>query len=159
MGLSKNEAAVTCGLKIRYQHISGLHWLGALQGSFCTGMTLVLKTQSPSRAFTTSRGIIKKRPLVFIGHSLGGLIIKELLVMQNEPGGDETDMLNLRATGGALFFGVPHRGMDNSALLAAIGLQANPVFFRFSPRWVCYLFVFRNMYIWNSENVPEASLG
>ncbi|KAH7227531.1 hypothetical protein BKA60DRAFT_553072 [Fusarium oxysporum] len=73
-------------------------------------------------------GIIKKRPLVFIGHSLGGLIIKELLVMQNEPGGDETDMLNLRATGGALFFGVPHRGMDNSALLAAIGLQANREF-------------------------------
>ncbi|SCO86396.1 uncharacterized protein FRV6_10523 [Fusarium oxysporum] len=57
------------------------------------------------------------------GHSLGGLIIKE-----NEPGGDETDMLNLRATGGALFFGVPHRGMDNSALLAAIGLQANREF-------------------------------
>lgn len=48
--------------------------------------------------------------------------------MQNEPGGDETDMLNLRATGGALFFGVPHRGMDNSALLAAIGLQANREF-------------------------------
>ncbi|KAF4449354.1 hypothetical protein F53441_7332 [Fusarium austroafricanum] len=68
-------------------------------------------------------GIINKRPLVFVGHSLGGLIIKE-----NEPGGDETDMLNLRATGGALFFGVPHRGMDNSALLAAIGLQANREF-------------------------------
>ncbi|KAK2691437.1 hypothetical protein QWA68_008919 [Fusarium oxysporum] len=68
-------------------------------------------------------GIIKKRPLVYIGHSLGGLIIKE-----NEPGGDETDMLNLRATRGALFFGVPHRGMDNSALLAAIGLQANREF-------------------------------
>ncbi|KAI3583884.1 hypothetical protein IWW34DRAFT_901729 [Fusarium oxysporum f. sp. albedinis] len=67
-------------------------------------------------------------------HDLAGRLrgslraIRPLLVMQNEPGGDETDMLNLRATGGALFFGVPHRGMDNSALLAAIGLQANREF-------------------------------
>ncbi|KAL9566313.1 hypothetical protein ACKAV7_009672 [Fusarium commune] len=68
-------------------------------------------------------GIVKKRPLIFIGHSLGGLIIKE-----NESGGDGTDMFNLRATGGALFFGVPHRGMDNSALLSVIGSQANREF-------------------------------
>jgi protein SERAC1 len=37
-------------------------------------------------------------------------------------------MFNLRATGGALFFGVPHRGMDNSALLSVIGSQANREF-------------------------------
>lgn len=32
---------------------------------------------------------------------------------------------NLNATGGALFFGVPHHGMDNSALQSIIGSQPN----------------------------------
>ncbi|KAF4334524.1 hypothetical protein FBEOM_11641 [Fusarium beomiforme] len=73
---------------------------------------------------------IKKRPLIFIGHSLGGLIIKELLLIQAEPGSDEMDMFSLRATGGVLFFGVPHRGMDNSALLSVIGSQANHEFLK-----------------------------
>ncbi|CAM1509526.1 Fc.00g032650.m01.CDS01 [Cosmosporella sp. VM-42] len=73
-------------------------------------------------------GIVSKRPLIFIGHSLGGLMIKELLVIQAEPGGDKMDRFNLEATGGALFFGVPHRGMDNSALLSIIGSQPNREF-------------------------------
>ena len=38
------------------------------------------------------------------------------------------DRLNLNATGGALFYGVPNRRMDNSALLSIIGSQPNREF-------------------------------
>ena len=46
-------------------------------------------------------------------------------MLLDSDGADESDRLNLNATGGALFFGVPNRGMDNSALLSIIGLQPN----------------------------------
>ena len=67
-----------------------------------------------------------KRPLVFLAHSLGGLVLKEALVQMAK--GDEDDRLNLRATFGMLFFGVPNQGMDINALLLMVGGQQNQPF-------------------------------
>jgi hypothetical protein len=41
---------------------------------------------------------------------------------------DEIDKCNLKSVVGALFFGVPNRGMDTSSLLAIIGEQPNREF-------------------------------
>ncbi|KAK0751417.1 hypothetical protein B0T18DRAFT_387548 [Schizothecium vesticola] len=49
--------------------------------------------------------------------------VRELLILLSK--GDDDDVANLKATIGALFFGVPNRGMDNSALLAILGSQPN----------------------------------
>ncbi|EMT74712.1 Protein SERAC1 [Fusarium odoratissimum] len=68
------------------------------------------------------------RPLIFIGHSLGGLLIKELLIQCAEPEANATESAILEATIGALFFGVPNKGMDVTALLSIIGSQPNSEF-------------------------------
>lgn len=65
----------------------------------------------------------KKRPIVFLGHSFGGLVIKRALIIANEYVTDRTlhdtkeglrerrnyqDILS--AVGGLFFFGTPHKG-------------------------------------------------
>lgn len=42
--------------------------------------------------------------------------------------GDDIDKVNLRATYGALFFGVPNQGMDISSLVPIVGDQSNRYF-------------------------------
>jgi hypothetical protein len=42
--------------------------------------------------------------------------------------GDDLDKANLRATYGALFFGVPSQGMDISSLVPMVGDQSNRSF-------------------------------
>ena len=42
--------------------------------------------------------------------------------------GDEFDKANLKATYGALFFGVPNQGMDISSLVPIVGDQPNRSF-------------------------------
>lgn len=50
-----------------------------------------------------------RRPLVFIGHSLGGLIIKQALVLADH--GDTYRDIRL-STAGIIFLGTPHEGSD-----------------------------------------------
>ena len=64
----------------------------------------------------------KKRPLILIGHSLGGLLIKEALIqiLESESGSDVIALL-----AGILFFGVPNDGMDIESLIPMVGDQPN----------------------------------
>ncbi|MCJ1242271.1 hypothetical protein MMC14_010278, partial [Varicellaria rhodocarpa] len=50
-----------------------------------------------------------RRPLVFIGHSLGGLVIKQALVLANH--GDDFKDIRL-STAGIIFLGTPHQGSN-----------------------------------------------
>jgi len=55
------------------------------------------------------------RPLVFVGHSLGGLVIKEALIRSSEyhHNQQEEDLGSVFAcTKGVVFLGTPHRGSD-----------------------------------------------
>ena len=63
------------------------------------------------------------RPLVFIAHSLGGLVLKQALIQMAS--GDAADRRIFQSTYGILFFGVPNQGMDTSSLLAMVGSQPN----------------------------------
>uniref|UniRef100_A0A8H7KCB5 DUF676 domain-containing protein n=1 Tax=Bionectria ochroleuca TaxID=29856 RepID=A0A8H7KCB5_BIOOC len=77
------------------------------------------------------RGIREKdptRPLIFIGHSLGGLLIKQLLIQWAIEDGSATDKSSREATIGLLLFGVPNRGMDITAILSIVGEQPNAEF-------------------------------
>ena len=65
----------------------------------------------------------RERPLVFVAHSLGGLVLKEAMVQMFS--GDAADSRNFKATFGILFFGVPNQGMDISSLLAMVRGQPN----------------------------------
>ena len=63
------------------------------------------------------------RPLIFIAHSLGGLVLKQALIQMASE--DSIDRRILQSTFGILFFGVPNQGMDISSLLAMVGSQPN----------------------------------
>jgi hypothetical protein len=63
--------------------------------------------------------------LVLIGHSLGGLLIKEALIRIAESDSD-SDLLGL--VFGALFFGVPNDGMDIESLIPIVNDQPNRFF-------------------------------
>ena len=63
-------------------------------------------------------------PLMFVAHSLGGLVLKDALVqLANSP--NEFNHYILRNTLGAVMFGVPNFGMEQTHLLAVVKGQAN----------------------------------
>ncbi len=53
-----------------------------------------------------------ERPIIFLGHSLGGLVIKSALVRASiySPNGREDSGTIKDSTNGIVFFGTPHRG-------------------------------------------------
>jgi predicted alpha/beta hydrolase family esterase len=63
----------------------------------------------------TASGFASK-PLLFLAHSLGGMVLKEALDRERQM---------LRRVGGAILFGVPSRGMETQALLTIVRGQAN----------------------------------
>lgn len=68
------------------------------------------------------------RPLVFIGHCFGGLVIQRALITAKLHPESETEEAILNSTVGAVLLGTPHRGTgafgSQSALLAAIAAQS-----------------------------------
>lgn len=56
------------------------------------------------------------RPIIFIAHSLGGLVVKRALIYSSEIRGDYTEHLRsiFISTYGILFFGTPHKGSDTA---------------------------------------------
>ncbi|RKL27770.1 hypothetical protein BFJ72_g12898 [Fusarium proliferatum] len=60
------------------------------------------------------------RPIILVGHSLGGLIIKQTLILLSKSKTEEYKRL-VRAVYGIVFFGVPHDGMDISSLIPMVG--------------------------------------
>ncbi|KAJ0131001.1 hypothetical protein HZ326_25897 [Fusarium oxysporum f. sp. albedinis] len=62
------------------------------------------------------------RPVIFIGHSLGGLIVKEvgttIVQLKEEPYEEDTSIL--KSIAAFLFFGVPHQGMATESLVPLV---------------------------------------
>ena len=78
------------------------------------------------RAGTETEG----RPIVFIGHSLGGLLIKEALVLASSNLGDRQSRDFSLSISGLIFFGVPNLGLRQSQLEALVAGQPNAVLIR-----------------------------
>ena len=51
---------------------------------------------------------MQRRPLIFIGHSFGGLVIEQAVVQANSAGGRYEYLVRL--IGGIIFLGTPHQG-------------------------------------------------
>lgn len=64
------------------------------------------------------------KPLVFLAHSLGGLLLKKTLVLLSEDVHDESCRSLLAAVRGAVFFGVPNLGMEQAHFRTVV--QNNP---------------------------------
>lgn len=61
-------------------------------------------------------------PLVFVAHSLGGLIVKEVIIQIKN---DKKHQDLLESIYGALFFGVPSQGMEIASLVPMVAGQPN----------------------------------
>ncbi|KAL7811186.1 hypothetical protein V8C44DRAFT_330904 [Trichoderma aethiopicum] len=66
-----------------------------------------------------SAGASPTRPIILIGHSLGGLIIKQSLITLSRSKIPDDQRL-FRAIYGVVFFGTPHDGMDISSLIPMV---------------------------------------
>ncbi|KAI9857892.1 MAG: hypothetical protein M1813_008007 [Trichoglossum hirsutum] len=52
----------------------------------------------------------RSRPIIFIGHSFGGIIVKKALVIARNRGGDDFRCAIAGQTKGIIFMGTPHKG-------------------------------------------------
>ncbi|CEI70924.1 unnamed protein product [Fusarium venenatum] len=72
------------------------------------------KSQSGVEAFAQDLlnrlRVARNRPLVFIAHSLGGIVVKKALIIAHN--GSEVYIPILKSTTGIVFLGTPHRGSD-----------------------------------------------
>ncbi|KAF8533194.1 hypothetical protein BDD12DRAFT_947879 [Trichophaea hybrida] len=68
------------------------------------------------------------RPIIFIAHSLGGLIIKQALTDASPPGGSDDDHAILNSCAGLFFFGVPNRGLNIENIMTLVKDQRNSHF-------------------------------
>ncbi|KAF2655410.1 hypothetical protein K491DRAFT_778721 [Lophiostoma macrostomum CBS 122681] len=59
-------------------------------------------------------------PLIYIAHSLGGLILKEAMISMSRASESSEDRANILSSYGCLFFGVPSQGMDTANILTMI---------------------------------------
>ncbi|KAF2738595.1 hypothetical protein EJ04DRAFT_541275 [Polyplosphaeria fusca] len=65
------------------------------------------------------------RPIIFVCHSLGGLVCKQALLLANEPRNQFKDVLS--ATAAIVFLGTPHRGSKIAEAGKLVGSVANAV--------------------------------
>ncbi|MCJ1282611.1 hypothetical protein MMC26_001936 [Xylographa opegraphella] len=65
------------------------------------------------------------KPITFLAHSLGGLILKQAMIHMNRPGAPLSYHDTRLATSGIIFFAVPHQGLDTSFVRAIVHNQAN----------------------------------
>ncbi|KAF3022635.1 hypothetical protein E8E14_013971 [Neopestalotiopsis sp. 37M] len=72
---------------------------------------------------TNGWGSPSAKPLVFLAHSLGGVLLKQLLVIL--AGANDSTRFMLNMIKGAMFFGTPSRGMAMGQLLTMVGDQPN----------------------------------
>ncbi|CAK9304888.1 unnamed protein product [Gordionus sp. m RMFG-2023] len=67
---------------------------------------------------------IIRRPIIFVTHSLGGLLIKQMLIKAHESNNSEWKNI-LKDTLGVVFYSTPHRGSP----IAKYTSQAHPIFY------------------------------
>ncbi|ROV97210.1 hypothetical protein VSDG_04797 [Cytospora chrysosperma] len=78
------------------------------------------------------------KPLVFLAHSLGGIVLKQMLVTLNKRESLRLTMLS-RARGGILF-GVPSQGMTQGPLLAMVKGRPNEALVKVLAKGSSYLY-------------------
>ena len=94
--------------------VGSLSWqsIDHLAKRFCADLKRLCKVQMGSA-----------RPVILLGHSLGGLIMKQAIVILSKSGLEEDRILH-KSTCGLVCFGVPHSGMNVESLILMAGESA-----------------------------------
>ena len=77
------------------------------------------------KSITMTSSSSPRRPVLFIAHSLGGIVLKYAFNFMADNQSEDT--LNIKATFGVLFFGVPNREIDTGSLFAMTHGQFNMI--------------------------------
>ncbi|KAL9471607.1 hypothetical protein ACSS6W_009548 [Trichoderma asperelloides] len=99
-----------------------------LPGSQSEASILELSKKLLESVKTSRSGESKNRPLIFIGHSLGGLVLKQALVQACD--GSDDDKAIFMSCYALMLFGVPNRGIETSSLMAMVKGQPNEALVR-----------------------------
>lgn len=83
---------------------------------------LATTLRSHLQILATWETVPRTTPLIFIAHSLGGLLAKGAIIQLKR---DPDHRAMLASIYGALFFGVPNQGMDIASLVAMVKDQPN----------------------------------
>ena len=78
---------------------------------------------SPYLLWQPQNGAVPDRPVIFIGHSFGGLVIEQALVQANSTGGRYEYLVKL--VGGVVLLGTPHQGLKSQKWGSIIANLAN----------------------------------
>lgn len=101
---------MTYGYDTKLQDSKSFEDLEGLASSFQTALSRLSERSKDTK------------PLLLIGHSLGGLVIKEAMIRIAE---SDLESALLDSITGALFFGVPNDGMDIESLIPIVNKQPN----------------------------------
>lgn len=66
-------------------------------------------------------GFSERRPIVFICHNLGGILVKKALILAHEQSSDPDYKDILDNTRAIAFLGVPHKGIDGASWVEYVG--------------------------------------
>ncbi len=100
------------GYQSELHHSNSFAHLGDYAGSLRSALRQLLQSQG-------------RKPLILLGHSLGGLLIKEALIQIAE---SESGLELIRHIAGVAFFGVPNDGLDIESLVPMVNGQPNRFF-------------------------------
>ncbi|KAF8535303.1 P-loop containing nucleoside triphosphate hydrolase protein [Trichophaea hybrida] len=78
---------------------------------------LLITVGTARETSSSDNEMLTARPIIFVGHSLGGLVIKQALVDAAQ-GSYQLDKAILNSCIGIFLFGVPNRGLNNENLLS-----------------------------------------
>jgi len=74
------------------------------------------------RLLATRRRVLANRPVIFVCHSLGGIVLKKALIIAHERSRYESILKSVK---GIIFMGTPHRGADIAYWSGLLGKIAN----------------------------------
>ncbi|KAK0702415.1 Alpha/Beta hydrolase protein [Lasiosphaeris hirsuta] len=77
-------------------------------------------------------------PIVFVVHSLGGIVIKQMLTTANNSSSGTQGAIG-KCTKGIVFFGTPHRGSESASWATIINKISSAVLYRVDSRLVATL--------------------
>ena len=82
-----------------------------------TQMTIDQHTQTMLQKISNSRVSCRKRPIIFIAHSLGGILVKNTIILSAKYKHGNAQLRDISESCRAIiFFGTPHRGASSAEL-------------------------------------------
>ncbi|KAK0656988.1 hypothetical protein B0T16DRAFT_385604 [Cercophora newfieldiana] len=120
--LNDVDPAIHCVRAIIYGYNSTLVGSKSFQSISDIAQTLIFQLKAGGWNLTATTAS-SSRPIIFLAHSLGGLVLKDAIIHMADRESSVSSILH--SLRGAIMFGVPSLGMEQSHLMAMVEGQSN----------------------------------